>query len=531
MAADEASVVAAMPFVRRLKSAGKMETILKIINEAELLLDKDGHALSDIYKVAVESYKCPAAAQDPDFRELCVKHMCLLCKLKPEEAREFHNRQRAFSLHHGDARMYEARAAMEERQGDSAKAVKMINEGLRLGAQPAELLQQYLLDFKKRTENPTDEGDTSEPDDMDIVMSASQEMHAASPAKLTKERSKPDLDSAQDQLLQQAQVQQLQQQLQLQELLRTRYAMQRLLGSVERRNMLAETFSAWKRASEQAACHRREALFDSMRGQMQAAKNRYQAAEKSHISFLKLVELNAGRVLAKASMRAWRSVVKLIGRRLRSAGAVAQVASSSRARVHLMKVFMSWRRHAYHCALERSNTACPEPVLDADPGSPSLDRLLQEMSVNKQSSSSSPLHEARDGRSRCKLTRSSSAGPTRPESPQDPGQGRQSPLRRPPSPLKGVRRQPLAEQDDNIDSTFQESDCLAAGAYKRLRGPERFYYDTSSYTGCARFGGPSVGKENEMELRSNKAKQSACTEKTPVAQQPLQAKRPNVMPR
>merc|ERR1719215_863639 len=29
------------------------------------------------------------------------------------------------------------------------------------------------------------------------------------------------------------------------------------------------------------------------------------------------------------------------------------------------------------------------------------------------------------------------------------------------------------------------------------RGPERFYYDRSSYTGCARYGGPSIdGKEN-----------------------------------
>lgn len=39
---------------------------------------------------------------------------------------------------------------------------------------------------------------------------------------------------------------------------------------------------------------------------------------------------------------------------------------------------------------------------------------------------------------------------------------------------------------------------------KKLKGPERFFYDISSYTGCARYGGPSVdGKENGfLDLRA-----------------------------
>jgi len=326
---------------------------------------------------------------------------------------------------------------------------------------------------------------------------------------------KPDADPAQD-LLQQAQVQQLQQQLQLQELMRTRSALQRLLGSTERRSMLADMFSSWKRVSEQVAHLRREAFFDSMRGHLQTAKNKYQAAQQSHTRFLKLVEVTAGRALAKAGMRAWRSLVKLRAQKLKSAGSIAELSCSSRARASLVKILVSWRCHSYCCILQRSMHHT-EPASDVDAETPTLDSLLQDMSLPKRSFSLSQEGESRTQESltRSHLTRSSSAGP-RPES------GRQSPLRRPPSPRKQVaQRQPLTEQDDNMPN-----DSEAAGAYKRIRGPERFYYDTSSYTGCARFGGPSVGKENDMELRSRKTK-GACAEKPPTSQQPLQVKRMN----
>merc|ERR1719247_982602 len=68
----------------------------------------------------------------------------MLCRLSPSEAREFHNRLRAYSTGRADARMYQARAAMEERLGDTAKAVKMLQEGLRVGAQPEEALRRQL---------------------------------------------------------------------------------------------------------------------------------------------------------------------------------------------------------------------------------------------------------------------------------------------------------------------------------------------------------------------------------------------------
>lgn len=60
----------------------------------------------------------------------------------------------------------------------------------------------------------------------------------------------------------------------------------------------------------------------------------------------------------------------------------------------------------------------------------------------------------------------------------------------------GVGRQPLAPQLTN-------GSCTTIGeSVKKLKGPERFFYDTSGYTGCARFGGPAVvDKENRAAER------------------------------
>jgi len=55
------------------------------------------------------------------------------------------------------------------------------------------------------------------------------------------------------------------------------------------------------------------------------------------------------------------------------------------------------------------------------------------------------------------------------------------------------------------------TDVLAAES-RRAKGPERFFYDISGYTGCARFGGPSVvDKENRSgNLRANRSGTLGC---------------------
>lgn len=137
--------VAALPLLQRLQSAlGDRTKILELVREAEKGYHDDLHSLAEIYGVAVDVYGHAQSPQDYAFRDLCVKRMRTLCRLNPLEAREFHNRLRTYSIGRADARMYEARAAMEERLGDAAKAIKMLQEGLRVGAQPAEVLQRVL---------------------------------------------------------------------------------------------------------------------------------------------------------------------------------------------------------------------------------------------------------------------------------------------------------------------------------------------------------------------------------------------------
>ena len=56
--------------------------------------------------------------------------MARLCESDVNEAREFHNRQRAFGIT-SDARMYEARALLEEREGEDVKAMKILQDRVR----------------------------------------------------------------------------------------------------------------------------------------------------------------------------------------------------------------------------------------------------------------------------------------------------------------------------------------------------------------------------------------------------------------
>jgi hypothetical protein len=57
--------------------------------------------------------------------------------------------------------------------------------------------------------------------------------------------------------------------------------------------------------------------------------------------------------------------------------------------------------------------------------------------------------------------------------------------------VRPQRRQPFAPCQEVASPSANASDV------KRLKGPERFFYDTSSYTGCARFGGPKIVDKKE----------------------------------
>lgn len=153
--ASPSATAGPLPLLQRLKNAaGDDHKISVLIKEAESLHGDDQGLVAEVYGIAVDvcghmqSSKEPREATSSDhwFLDLCVKRMRALVKLnRTREAREFHNRLRiCCDVGRADARMYEARATMEERLGDTAKASKMLQEGLHHGARPAELLRRCL---------------------------------------------------------------------------------------------------------------------------------------------------------------------------------------------------------------------------------------------------------------------------------------------------------------------------------------------------------------------------------------------------
>jgi len=123
---------------------GNVPRILELVVEAELQACGDKRFLAEVYIASVDSYGPVGEPPPESFCDLCVKCMRVLCQADPSEAREFHNRWRVSSVGRWEARLYEARASLEERLGNRAKAVKVLREGLRVGARPAGLLQRTL---------------------------------------------------------------------------------------------------------------------------------------------------------------------------------------------------------------------------------------------------------------------------------------------------------------------------------------------------------------------------------------------------
>mmetsp|Transcript_67254 Transcript_67254/g.217050 ORF Transcript_67254/g.217050 Transcript_67254/m.217050 type:complete len:618 (+) Transcript_67254:57-1910(+) len=141
--ADDAGVVE--PFVRQLRGAkGDAQRIVLIVREAELACADDKHTLAKVYLAAVDLCSPSENPEEEELRDISVKCMRALCQVDPAEARAFHGRLCACSEGQADARIYEARASMEEHLGDTPRAVRVLQDGLTVGAQPAGLLQRML---------------------------------------------------------------------------------------------------------------------------------------------------------------------------------------------------------------------------------------------------------------------------------------------------------------------------------------------------------------------------------------------------
>ncbi|CAK9025343.1 unnamed protein product [Durusdinium trenchii] len=400
-------------------AAGNGPRILTLVRKAEQSLGSR-RELCNIYSAAIEAYQCPKAVEDEAYRELCVKYMLELCHVDVNEAREFHNRQRAFGVN-SDARMYHARATLEEREGDETKAMKILQEGLRCGARPAELLKKQIARLLSRDS---------------LKQVASEVRTQADCAVQTDEvaPSRPSSSWPTD---------------------RPTLA-ERVLRSLERMNRtccLFDVFGAWKDLRDAAVQLRREALFDALRTQLDMAQRRTRAAE---------VATSTGargplRAWVLLILRTWRSAAELWRQRQR----LAEVAFQEELRRRAFRVLLAWRN--FH---EKTPREPVQPV-----AAPMLESLLVDLQPKEKL-----------------LSRTRQRSPLRTAEQRNAN-----------GAVLTAQRSPRAEGDEEDEPKRPTL----------LRGPERFFYDTSSYTGCARYGGPMIVDKKENLRETNPAERGA----------------------
>eukprot|EP00929_Paragymnodinium_shiwhaense_P108388 TRINITY_DN7470_c0_g1_i3.p1 TRINITY_DN7470_c0_g1~~TRINITY_DN7470_c0_g1_i3.p1 ORF type:complete len:646 (+),score=133.74 TRINITY_DN7470_c0_g1_i3:125-2062(+) len=310
----------ALRFQNLRAAAGNVDLVLKLVKEAEHAC-KDAQSLSEVYCAAVAN----VAGESSDSSrggivDLFVKHMRLLCELNPTQAREFHNRQRADGAHLVDARIYEARAVMEYKLGDTAKAVKMLTEGIRVGCKPTELLRESLqklqtpqgpesrpklaaasaaaeLDALSGILSPVQAAVTSQPSVRSFCTSPQAQetpLEAEEPQKSVRA---PVATAADQQMSSASSVSQMRNED------RVWAALRKLAESSDSRCRLSATLSAWRRETELAQQRRRTSLFDALGAQVRAGQQTGQAVE--HFRLRSQTSL-----LAKATFACWRCAVQ-----------------------------------------------------------------------------------------------------------------------------------------------------------------------------------------------------------------------------
>ena len=429
--------------------------------------------------------------------------MLLLCELDTNEAREFHNRQRAFGIT-SDARMYVARAHLEEREGDSAKALKILQEGLRIGAGPADILTKHIAALHMRLSpkqgnaeiqqilEPLEARADAHDNAMEIEVEGMSDIAVIKGTPLTGTSSRMEgpgqtdkafgnktsgRDGVRDPSV---------------------HTCLRRWLRIEQRRRLLNCLAGWKRLVELSAQVRREALFDALRRQLESAQRRCSAVEHCFAKAQSHELMN----WIRSGLKAWRSLAQLCNQRKKLASAAYQDV----VRHHASLVLWSWQRiclAAEEGVKSIHSAAVPEPTA-------SLDSLLVDFCPGcNGGGNSTEVSEASEHPVLAELCEKPAAGKPSGVVPRS-----RSPER---LPLASVAMQNARLLSADVDES------------KRKRGPERFFYDTSSYTGCARYGGPMIidKKENTAGPAAAAATKAAgpnCSAK-PQGQAQAQAKR------
>lgn len=304
-------------------------------------------------------------------------------------------------------------------------------------------------------------------------------------------------------------------------------ALHGLLDAIGRRGadgLPAAALAAWWTAAEAARRSRREALFDAMAEQLQAAKSGRRAAERL---CQRLLEAHSGCGVespALAVLGAWRAAAHRPRERRARALAVGEglgLQCAARDLQLAALALLAWQREARETTQRSVHGDRPAatPVLRRSATLPvglgGVEGLVGESPsachgpcTAPQRIQPAPPHEQQPTPQE-RRQRSASVQP-RLVAPQG-GSGAAS-VPTPPTQL--VRRQPLVERRESLAGNANLAAlCAGAEPKRQLKGPERFYYDTTSYTGCARYGGPMVvDKENRAaaDLRPPDQKARRC---------------------
>lgn len=253
--------------------------------------------------------------------------------------------------------------------------------------------------------------------------------------------------------------------------------------------MLTALVGSWRHIAEDSQRCRRENLFDAMSQQVQQAKTRCQAFEILSERSLQVLDSSQNFILMQQLVSSWR-IITLLAHTASTAPLPLlghscldiQPADDSQAPVPVSlarsgRLQRSMSDQRPFAAITQGDTSrhCPDRSQRSPTGSMSVPHggggVHQRIYTCQQ-----------------ELGRDSSTDRSRPQSPAraafcatatDIGTSHKSSSSR-------AGRQPLTTREIATTEVGHE-------AKKPLpRGPERFFYDTTGYTGCARFGGPSV---------------------------------------
>uniref|UniRef100_A0A7S1EV25 Uncharacterized protein n=1 Tax=Noctiluca scintillans TaxID=2966 RepID=A0A7S1EV25_NOCSC len=228
---------------------------------------------------------------------------------------------------------------------------------------------------------------------------------------------------------------------------RLRTVVLRMVNRAWRRDVAVRVFASWKEIMESVRRKRRDAFVDAMGVQMQVAQRRCAGFE---------------RVTEQSSLRdsfvAWCGVHTLGRHHL----AVEWI---NERRLLDGAAFCVWRAL---CAWAQLKSGAKRPLACSPPGSRQCSPLS---SARAKGGAGNTLRGVKAGRMSVSNSEHS--------------------LRKSNSVLSGLGGVLGSTGDSHRRAVSVRRNDDSEGA-RLARGPERFFYDTSSYTGCARYGGPSV---------------------------------------